>query len=61
MPNDGPATERIKAETKERLIEAYKLLNMAANEYDLVDTLEAAHIAKVRKDCLDLLTTRLSL
>ena len=59
--SEGSETKRIKAETKERLIEAYKLLNMAAHEYDLVDTLEAAHICKVRKDCLDLLTTRLSL
>ena len=54
-------SEKIKAETKDRLIEAYKLLNMAANEYDLVDCIEADKIAKVRKACLDLLTIDLSL
>ena len=57
----GEQTKKVKAQVKEQLIEAYQLLNMAANDYDLIDATEAAKIATVRKALLNLLTIDLDL
>jgi len=54
-------SDKIKAQVKEQLEMAYKLLNMAANDYDLIDGVEAAKIIKVRRDILNLLTIDLDL
>ena len=58
---EGTATRTIKANVKAELERAYQALYMASNDYDLIDSAQAAKISEVRRQVLTLLNVELDL